>query len=222
MCGRFALNADYQHIKTQFNLFNDLESTPRYNIAPTMPVLFICHIEGQNQALELQWGLLPTWAKTAKDKRYINVVSETVFEKPAFRREVQARRGIIVMSGFFEWRTEGEGKQPYFFKRNNDELIAVAALWDTWHSGDEVIHSCALLTTEANPLVQTFHQRMPAILGSSEQAIWMNNEAYEPDELRAVLHAYPLDDLSVYPVTRAMNHASFQSALAIQALNELK
>lgn len=222
MCGRFALDADYVRIKAQFNLSNDLDILPRYNIAPSMPVLFICQIEGQNQALKLQWGLLPAWAKTKKIKKAINVVSETVFEKRAFRKEIQAHRGIMVMSGFFEWRVEGKGRQPYYFKKKNDELIAVAALWDTWHSGEEVIHSCALLTTEANPLVHAIHQRMPAILVPSEQTIWMNNHAYEPDKLSAVLHPYQVDDLCGYPVTRDMNHFAFQSSLAIKALTTVK
>ena len=40
MCGRYSLAADLEDIQQRFELFaSDLTYSPRYNIAPTQPVL---------------------------------------------------------------------------------------------------------------------------------------------------------------------------------------
>ena len=84
------------------------------------------------------------------------------------------------MSGFYEWRVENGIKQPYYIKHQHDEYLAIAALWDTWFKGEEVIHSCCLVTTDANELMKPIHHRMPVVLSKEAQAIWMNNACYNP------------------------------------------
>jgi putative SOS response-associated peptidase YedK len=65
----------------------------------------------------MHWGLIPSRAKAPSiGSRMINVRSESVHEKPAFRQAIRYRRCIIPANGFFEWRQEGKLKhlyQPY-------------------------------------------------------------------------------------------------------------
>ena len=47
MCGRYSLAADLEDIQQRFELFaGDLSYSPRYNIAPTQPVLAVTNDEG--------------------------------------------------------------------------------------------------------------------------------------------------------------------------------
>ena len=68
MCGRYSLAADLEDIQQRFELFaSDLTYSPRYNIAPTQPVLAVTNYEGR-QPEYLRWVLFlpgpraPRWA----------------------------------------------------------------------------------------------------------------------------------------------------------------
>ena len=71
MSGRFALTATPDEVAALFGL-GDLEDfPPRYNIAPTQPILLVMagprRDRGSNlpdrRALLVRWGLIPGWAK---------------------------------------------------------------------------------------------------------------------------------------------------------------
>ena len=98
-------------------------------------------------------------------------------------------------------------------------LLAVAALWDTWGHDEEVLHSCCLITTDANPLMQPVHHRMPVILDESEQEIWLNNTQCVKEQLMALLKSYPYNDLEGYRVSALVNKTSFDHPLAIRPLS---
>ncbi len=124
------------------------------------------------------------------------------------------------MSGFYEWHQEDGIKQPYFFQKKNRDLLAVAALWDTWQHEEEVIHSCCLITTDANPLMMPVHHRMPVILDEEAQAIWLNNTQCDKAQLIGLLKPYPYEDLEGYRVTNLMNKADFDHPLAMELLSK--
>lgn len=212
MCGRFALAAPRATIKAQFNLEDLEELAPRYNIPPGLDVLFLCHMEEEqsNNALWLRWGLVPFWAKDKKiGNSLVNARAETVAVKPAFRQPFKSKRGIVVMSGFFEWQ-QGVTKQPFYFTKNHDELLAVAAIWDRWQSpSGELIESCCLITTDANDLMSPVHHRMPVLLNNEEMKVWMDNSHCNQAALLNLLKPYSGSDLMCYPVTTKMNNSRF-------------
>jgi hypothetical protein len=79
------------------NLDTVCEATPRYNVAPTQPVLAIRQSdEGKRALVPLRWGLVPSWSK-GPDSRYsmINARAETVKSKPAYRNGFKHRRCLI-------------------------------------------------------------------------------------------------------------------------------
>jgi putative SOS response-associated peptidase YedK len=216
MCGRFALEIHTHKLKSQFSLTDLPELRSRYNISPTQQILFLVSINDEIHAELFQWGLIPFFAKDKKvNPPLINARAETLFEKPAFRHSVKAKRGLIVMSGFYEWHGEGNLKQPYYFKHKNNDYLAIAAFWDLWQSNEETIHSCCLVTTVANSVGTSIHPRMPVILTKDEQALWMDNSQFDKDQLKLLMHPYSHDDLVCYPVTTAMNNSRFESSQAI-------
>ncbi|WP_322783661.1 SOS response-associated peptidase [Fluoribacter gormanii] len=222
MCGRFAYVASYDKLKYQFNLSNSIEITPRFNIAPGAELVCLVETEAHEvQSVLLRWGLVPSWVTDRKKiGSLINARAETLFEKPAFRQAMKSKRCLMPMSGFYEWNQEGGIKQPYFFRKKNGDLLAVAALWDTWQHEEEVIHSCCLITTDANPLMMPVHHRMPVILDEEAQAIWLDNTQCPKELLMELMKPYSYEDLEGYRVTTLVNKADFDHPLAMEPLSQ--
>lgn len=208
MCGRFTLRTSPQRIAQTF-LTLVPELRPRYNIAPSQPVAAV-RLDATRHERELvsfRWGLIPSWADDPKiGYRTINARAETVATKPSFRRAFQKRRCLIVADGFYEWKRNGRGKQPFFIHKRDDGPFAFAGLWESWRGGGgETIESCTLIVTSANPLMEPIHDRMPVILSPDEYDLWLDAEFENRAKLEEMLRPYPGDDLEAYPVSTLVN-----------------
>jgi len=179
-----------------------------YNIAPSQDILAIrtSPETGQAEYAMLRWGLLPFWSKTSKTKfPLINARAEGIEKKPSFRGPFKYRRCIIPASGFYEWGKRAGGKQPYFIRPIGGGYFGMAGIWDHWQGqGGQVIESCAIITTEANKLIQEIHDRMPVILEQSDQAAWLDPGAGQGD-LLAMLKPYQAEQMEAYPVSNRVN-----------------
>jgi len=111
----------------------------------------------------MRWGLILSWTKDMSGSAsMINARSETAAMKPAFREPMKFRRCLVPADGFYEWKRNGTGKQPFCFKVNQGELFVLAGLWDGWKDpGGQWIKSCAILTTTPNAVTSPVHDRMP-------------------------------------------------------------
>ncbi len=167
------------------------EGTRRYNIAPTETAVgIVLGADGQPVARPLRWGLIPPWATDAKSAyKMINARSETVDEKPAYRRLIASasRRALLPADGFYEWLRPEDRKQqriPFRFTRADGELFALAGLWTPsrlaptapGEAGEEVA-TFTILTTSANGVVARLHDRMPVILPDRDSELaWLSPE----------------------------------------------
>ena len=157
----------------------------------------------------LKWGLIPSWADDPGiGARMINARSETVAEKPSFRRAFKERRCLIPADGFYEWQRTSGGKQPYYLRTKSGRPFAFAGLWESWDGDGSEIHSCTILTTDANDLVGEVHHRMPVILPPGDYELWLDPDVREPGELLPLLAPYPANDMEVYQVSRRVNRPS--------------
>lgn len=218
MCGRFALYASDEEIKETFNVVQLPLISKRYNIAPGQDALCIKNNNGSKEAVIMHWGLIPIWAQNSSISRHlINARAETIETKPAFRNAFKTHRGLIIMSGFYEWKRENGKKQPFYFKHPDDKPVAVAAIWDAWQNGDgTLVQSCCLVTTDANQLMRPVHDRMPVLLNKSQQAIWLNHDSFDKTALKDILMPCSENELIRYPVTIKMNNARFEDELAVK------
>ena len=57
MCGRFKAGFEFREIKVRWQIFNDLDFTPHYNIAPTQTHPIIVERAGTLEARPMRWGL---------------------------------------------------------------------------------------------------------------------------------------------------------------------
>jgi putative SOS response-associated peptidase YedK len=209
MCGRFTLTTPAQTLAVQFNLVEVPALEPRYNIAPTQPVAVVrLGSESTERELALlHWGLIPFWAKDASiGSRMINARSETVAEKPSFRTAFRRRRCLVLADGFYEWQKLDGGKQPMYVGLHDREAFGFAGLWERWEgTGNGVIESCTLLTTEPNELLRPIHNRMPVILKPTDYDLWLDGQVEEAERLQALLRPYPSEGMQAYAVSRWVN-----------------
>src|SRR5205085_6207002 len=133
MCGRYMATSSPHDLAEEFAVDEiqlDDEIGPRWNVAPTLPVLAVAESRttGRRRLGTFRWGLVPSWAENASSttaSRMINARAETVATKPAFRTALARRRCIIPADGFYEWRN----KQPYPLARPDGRPPAVARPW---------------------------------------------------------------------------------------------
>ncbi len=215
MCGRYALHAHPDVIALQFGLSAVPRFPPRYNIAPSTEVLIVRAPDGARTAAQARWGLVPRWSKDpAIGARLNNARAESVAEKPAFRDAYRRRRCLVPASGFYEWKAEAGGRQPYYIRPARGELLALAGLWERWNGPQGPLETCVIVTTDANPAMRPIHDRMPVIIGPEDYALWLD---CRPDSDPAPL-LRPCDpqEIAVRRVRRAVNNARHESATLIE------
>ena len=205
MCGRYTLSTPAGRLAEEFQLDSTVEITPSYNVAPTQQVAAVLEDEGGRRLEMLRWGLVPSWAEDPEiGARMINARSETAPEKPSFRSAFRRRRCLIAADGFYEWKRENGGKQPYYFRMQDGRPFAFAGLWESWEKGDGILRTCTILTTRANSVLEDIHDRMPVILPHDAYNAWLDPDA-DREELGELMIPYPGDDLETYPVSRFVN-----------------
>jgi putative SOS response-associated peptidase YedK len=225
MCGRYSQSQSAEIIAQTFQVDHVPTLKPRYNIAPTQSVATILQpsTSTNRQFKMLHWGLIPSWAKDKKmGAKLINARAETVAEKPSFRSAFRQRRCLLVADGFYEWQQQADKKQkqPFYFHLIDKRPFAFAGLWEHWEDKDsgEEIESCTLITTEANELMQPIHNRMPVILDPKDYDLWIDPEVKKPELLQPLLHSYPAEEMTTYPVSKAVNKASHDTEECINSI----
>ena len=222
MCGRFVLTSDANTLQQQFHVADVPPALTRYNIAPTQDIAAICQNgDGYRHVKTVRWGLIPHWAKDSSiGNKLINARSETVADKPSFRQLIRYHRCLIPASGFIEWLRQPDGsKQPYYIQRKDGELLAMAGIWDTWKGSDQVIASCTILTTAANSLIATLHDRMPVLLSPSEYDQWLDRNITDPQQLKGFYTPYPADPLQATPISSLINNPRHDSPDCLEPLH---
>jgi len=225
MCGRFTIAFDIADLIDELGIAEiPLDWTPRYNVAPSQPVLAVMDA-ATRKAEWLRWGLIPFWAKNASiGNKLINARAETLKEKPSFRNAFQKRRCLILADGFYEWQKPSSGKgktYPYYFRRKDGKPFAFAGLWEIWHSseGEPALKTCTIITTSANSVVSPVHDRMPVILDKEQAWDWV---AGGPGvELQQLLIPYNPDLMTAFPVGSYVNNPAAESKVCVEPVQGL-
>lgn len=137
----------------------------------------------EDEIKSMHWGLIPHWFKDADPNKIaamtLNAQAETVHEKASFRSVVGKKNCIIPSSGFFEWRTEGKEKIPYFLKPAFDPVFSMAGIYDEWvdRTTGEILRTFSILTCPANEVMAHIHntkKRMPVLLSEEDLDPWLD------------------------------------------------
>jgi putative SOS response-associated peptidase YedK len=223
-----------------FQLEEFLDLPPQYNIAPGQDIFAVRGIvvrednqpdnptdpnaaSFKKEAVPLQWGLIPFWSKDPTiGNKMINARSETVAEKPAFRKAFKTQRCLIPADGFYEWKKmDGGPKQPYYIQMKDERPFALAGIWDKWKDPNGVvIQTCSILTTEPNQVVKPIHKRMPVVINPNNFDPWLNPSYDDFDDLKALFKPYDAKLMTAYPVSLFVNSPNNKGEKCIEEFQQ--
>jgi putative SOS response-associated peptidase YedK len=208
VCGRFTSSQRREAIGERFEVAVPEEYQHRFNLAPQQRALIVRERDDERDAVMAKWGLLPHWAKDTKIAfKMINARAETLTAKPAYRGLLSRHRCLIPADGFYEWTVGSDGKkQPIHFHLPDYAIFAFAGLWTVRTDGEtgEVIESCTIITTAPNELVAPVHDRMPVILPTDAERLWLD-PAISKDHALSLLEPYPADLMTAFPASPRVN-----------------
>lgn len=214
MCGRASLTASPTELEEAFGLSAAPALSPRYNIAPTEPILTIRAHERDREAVFLRWGLVRSGSEDARAPINLRMESAT---KGAMRGTLRERRCIVPLTGFYEWKRVGKARQPFNVRRRDGRVFGVAGLWERLESGDQdPLESCLVLTTNANAVVKPIHDRMPLILDPASYARWLDDSPREGSDVFAGLQVLPEELLESYTVSTLVNRAGVEDPRCLE------
>ncbi len=223
MCGRFVRSSPLEVIRDEFGVLEStaVDVSPRYNVCPGETVLAVVGGPAGRSFAMFRWGFVPAFARDASSgPRAINARAETVAESPAFRGALRERRCLVVSDGFYEWRTVGRSKHPYFVRLRSRRPMGLAGVWDRWVSGEGVaLSTCAIVTCAANEVVAPIHDRMPVIIPPAARDRWLDGGLTDRAALRGLLVPYPGEDMEAYAVSRTVNAPRSDSPECIRPLD---
>jgi len=133
-----------------------------------------------------------------------NARADTVAEKPMFRSAFKNSRCLMPASGYYEWKTTPDGKQPFYFTRRDGQVMIIAGLWDEWtdRASGEKLKSCTMLITEPNKFVAVVHDRMLVNLDAKNFEQWEHGDA---KDAAALIKPAAEEVLQMWPVSKRVN-----------------
>jgi putative SOS response-associated peptidase YedK len=194
MCGRYALHASPEVVRLQFGLESIPEFGPRYNICPGTDIVAV----RAGGARLLRWG------------RIANARAETIAQKPLFAGAFRRFRCLVPASGFYEWKSAGGRKQPYYLRPADAPLFGLAGIVLLWQGE----RSVALITTAPNELMRPIHDRMPVIVAPEDYPAWLG----AGEDASALLRSYPTARMVAHPVSPRVNRPEYDDAALIEGV----
>lgn len=148
------------------------------DIHPTESALVIRASAKELKAEALTWG----YEAAGKKSVLFNARSETVRERPMFRRDYETRRCIVPVKKFYEWKALGlRQKEKYEFFAPQG-ILYLAGIYHGAPEGNRF----AVLTREAEGCMTGIHARMPVILRTGDMEKWL----FSVQEADRLLHGH--------------------------------
>ena len=223
MCGRFSNKTEMTDLSKAFEL-DDIDAffPMIFNASPGMDLPVITS-EQPKKIQKKRWGLIPSFAKDPTiGQKMINARSETIQEKPSFRKSFQNNRCLIPATGFFEWKKVDRNKQPYFIHLNDSELFSFAGIWSQWidPKTDTAIDSFSIVTKEAEESIRDIHKRMPVMLHPNEKSIWLEQNSSTKD-LKDLINRDHGSKIQFHPVSSRVNSPQNNDASLLEPVKEM-
>lgn len=219
MCGRYTLTK-VEELAQRYNLKalpKDLHKN--FNVAPTQTMPVILADEDGGTRLELmRWGI-PRFIGPGKVKDVFNTRADKAFW--SWKKLTMTQRLLVPATGFYEWKAQAGGKQPYFIHPKDQELFSFAGIWNTWRdeAGKE-LQTYSIMTTDPNEEMLDIHNRMPVILHQEDEAAWLSpSNDNDRGALEALLRPYDDGKLEMFEVSRDVNVAKTNDEHLIYPLN---
>lgn len=210
MCTRFSFVALKENIEKQFDLEIRHNLRMSYNIAPTHHANIIAN-DSPDRLQYLTWGLIANSSREGKnDGKLINARKEGIAVSSSFRIPIRKRRCLVLADSYYVWKKDHEEIIPYRVVLKNEEIIAMAGIWDIWFEKDYAIKSFSIITTISNNEITELSSRMPVILSSKElQKEWLKD--IELDRVLDLIDHVDHNMLKYYAISDKINSMRYDA-----------
>ncbi|MDR9416289.1 MAG: SOS response-associated peptidase family protein [Gracilimonas sp.] len=217
---RYVLEADKFEINEAFGVKSESEIMyePNFNVIPgsTMPIIIR---EGdERDIVKSVWGL--------KFKDSEHEITELKHEEISANDHVYQLLNnsacIIPISGFYKWKESVKDPLPFYLRIITHDVTGVAGVFNTYKNNKgRTIHTFAILSMPANPLVEPLDDRMPVILDQKDFGRWLHNGA--ADMVKSGFSGnHLLPDMTVFRVPELVNDPSNNTKELIQPIPKLR
>jgi putative SOS response-associated peptidase YedK len=158
------------------------------------------------------WGFAIADKPDKPGKLVFNARAESIDTRPMFRAAFERRRCLIPADGFFEWERVGNQRLPWWFHRDDSQLLLFAAVFDPPERPDHPARF-SVITVPAEGEVARIHDRMPAILEPQDVMAWLFDA---PQTAHALLRPRA-DPLATFRVSTHFNAVSYEGAIVPDA-----
>jgi putative SOS response-associated peptidase YedK len=233
MCGRFVIAKELGFIAEAFEVaeFNQSQDFRSYNIAPStqVPIIIEREIDGlpSREIHSARWGLVPSWAKEISGTPLFNARIETVLEKPSFKEAALVKRCAIPASGYFEWQSVGDTKEPFYIYPE-ESMLAFAGIYWWWRDPSKPATdpsrwqlTATIFSKVSAPNLSFIHDRSPVMLSPENISAWLAPDYETSQELLDALSEESdlvAQDLSYHKVNRAIGSVSENTARNIEEI----
>jgi putative SOS response-associated peptidase YedK len=209
MCGRVTQFSRHEEVLRDLGVAVPAVA-PRYNISPGTPLLCVRREQGAWKAEPLAWGFVPAWAAPdAREEGHANARAEDIFDRPTFRDAARLRRCVVPIDGYYEWKTEGRQKIPYYFRAADGGPLAVGGLWSLQVRPDGTMRrTLCLVTVAPNREAGEVHGRMPVLLTGPRRAAWLAERPLAPAEFATLAATAPDRSLALHRVSSDVNRVA--------------
>lgn len=223
MSDRFVLHATQDEIEAFFEVSSERTDyfEPDYNINPGTLRPIILRERARRHIQQAQWGLIPEDAEEERaGKEHYAIRSEDVRENEWYSECINNRRCLVPANGFYKWKTSKKKQTPFYIRLLSNRLTAFAGIYSVWKSDSgRDVYSFALLTTEANTLVEPIDERMPVLLRKAAFEEWLGEDELTEEMYRnMLLEPYDLTLMAVNRVSEKVNDISNNGPELIQPI----
>lgn len=201
MCGRYALftEEENQEVREIINELNERykEEAAKIKTGEIFPTNFAPVITANDNSRKIinmfKWGF-PNFRQPSGV--IINARSETIGEKPTFKKLLFTGRCLIPASGFYEWKAAESGasnikKDKFIIRIPEDGLMYMAGLYNRFIDKNGLPYTgYVIITADANEQMSLIHNRMPVILNESESRHWISTSEIDVNDAIKLLKPY--------------------------------
>lgn len=217
---RLMLHSGEESVRALGVTRTDFALAPRLEMAPGQFIGAVWSPQrGQRAWGGFRWGLSAPDGPDGEPRILPSARAETLSQRALFAPLLASRRAVVPLDGFWLWGEVDGLTRPFLVRRADGAPLFAAALWsesqnlrdqDYNQDRDRVRHvladtatdpprELALVTVEANRLIEPLSGRMPAFLRPADVALWLDSDMHSVKPLSRVLQTLPARGFVVTP-----------------------
>ena len=184
MCGRYAFD-DIEEIFEVRTILEELaenvgsDKASGVKTGEVFPSETAAVIAQGRGASAMAWG----YPLHSTSRLIINARSETLFDKPMFKKSIASNRCLVPCTGFFEWSKSSGAKHKFKIYPAGEKFFYLAGLYGSFSKDGAVQERFVIITAPANEDMKPIHERMPLMVLRDDKNSWLGADTVDIEAL---------------------------------------